>query len=244
MPPHTEIVQSPTGLIYRVRRGQPHNALIVMLHGLGGDENAMWIFDHALPRAATVSAPRALYPSELGGASWARSVGRDDLDKVDFQAALKVLPHFVAEMITLYAIDPQRVIVMGFSQGAALSYTYSLLQPDSLRGVVALAGFLPASAKALPTVSARWLAHTPATPSGPPALRAGHGRTRAARQPAYLILHGTHDEAVPIDRAREARSVLESRGASVTYHEHRVGHKVSAQGMKEIAQWIRNRVSA
>jgi predicted esterase len=44
---------------------------------------------------------------------------------------------------------------------------------------------------------------------------------------------------VPIERAREARSALEARGALVEYHEHRVGHKVSALGMKEIARWIK-----
>jgi phospholipase/carboxylesterase len=214
---HTEIRQSTTGLFYRLRRGQPHDALIVLLHGLSGDENAMWIFDHALPRSATVIAPRALYPSELGGYSWARSVVRDDLDDVDYQAALDHLARFVREAIALYEVDPRRVIVMGFSQGAALSYAYSLLHPEMLCGVVALAGFLPDPLSALPAA---------------PAL------------PDYLIIHGTHDEAVPIDRARVARSVLESRGANVEYHEHRVGHKVSAQGMKEIARWIRNRVSA
>jgi phospholipase/carboxylesterase len=215
MHPHTDVVQSQAGLIYRVRRGQPQGALIVMLHGLSGDENVMWIFDHALPREATVIAPRALYPSELGGYSWARSVVRDDLDDVDFQETLEVLLRFMAEVIAQYKIDPQRVIVMGFSQGAALSYAYSLAHPASLHGVIALAGFIP---------------HSPAVKS-------------KDALPHYLILHGTHDEAVPIDRAREARSVLESHGANVEYHEHRVGHKVSAQGMKEIAQWIRNRVS-
>jgi phospholipase/carboxylesterase len=211
MHPHTDIVQSSTGLIYRVRRGQPAGALIVMLHGLSGDENAMWIFDHALPREATVIAPRALYAGGFGGYSWARSVVRDDLDDVDFQAALEMLSRFTAEMIVLYQIDPQRVIVMGFSQGAALSYAYSLLHPESLRGVITLAGFLPPS----------------------------HAVQSKDALPHYLILHGTHDEAVPIDRAREARSVLESRGASVEYHEQRVGHKVSAQGLKEIARWIK-----
>ena len=118
---------------------------------------------------------------------------------------------------------PQRVIVMGFSQGAALSYAYSLAHPEMLRGVIALAGFLP-------------------QPFDSAALRSRQSaeRWRAGRNalPHYLIIHGTHDEAVPIDRRARRRSVLEGRGAAVEYHEHRVGHKVSAQGMKEIARWI------
>jgi phospholipase/carboxylesterase len=101
---------------------------------------------------------------------------------------------------------------MGFSQGAALGYAFSLTRPEALRGVIALAGFLPDLPHALPA---------------PRAL------------PHYLIVHGTHDEAVSIDRARAARSVLESQGALVEYHEHHVGHKVSAQGMQEIARWIK-----
>ncbi len=219
---------SETGLVYRFRRGQPRGALIIMLHGLSGDENVMWIFDHALPREATVIAPRALYASELGGYSWARSVVRDDLDGVDFHEAIDVLRSLVGETRRVYETDPQRAIVMGFSQGAAVSYAFSLEHPEMLRGVIALAGFLPHPATAP-------FAHTrlPLEASGPLA----RGSAQDA-WPRYLIIHGTHDEAVPIERAREARSVLEGHGASVEYYEHRVGHKVSAQGMQEIKRWI------
>jgi predicted esterase len=164
MKPTTELCQSETGSIYRLRRGQPHGPLIAMLHGLSGDENVMWIFDHALPREATVIAPRALYASELGGYSWARSVVRDELDHVDYAAALDALPLLVGEATRLYEADPQCVIVMGFSQGAALSYALSLTHPEMLRGVIALAGFLsrpsPAllrgSAHALSARAGRW----------------------------------------------------------------------------------------
>lgn len=224
MRPDTVLIQSDTGLIYRLRRGQPHGALIVMLHGLSGDENVMWIFDQALPRPAAVIAPRAPYVSEFGGCSWARAVVRDELDQVDFREAIDYLSRFLPEVIALYQADPQRVIVMGFSQGAALSYSFSRAHPELLRGVIALAGFLPNPSSALP--------------SAPAATQSASTARRDMSQPSYLIIHGTHDEAVPIDRAREARSVLERLGASVEYHEHRVGHKVSAQGMKEIARWV------
>ena len=105
-----------------------------------------------------------------------------------------------------------------------MSYAFSLVQPELLCGVIALAGFLPGRSSALP-----------ASPASP---RATSKAGRDVSQLSYLIIHGTHDEAVPIERAREARSALENHGASVEYHEHRVGHKVSAQGMQEIKIWI------
>ncbi len=91
-----------------------------------------------------------------------------------------------------------------------------------LRGVIALAGFLPQQDGRASTL----LSSAGVQPAGRSAL------------PRYLIVHGAHDEAVPIERAREARLILESHGASVEYHEHRVGHKVSAQGLKEIGRWV------
>jgi phospholipase/carboxylesterase len=215
-------------LTYRLRRGQPQDGLIVMLHGLSGDENAMWIFDRALPHSATVIAPRALHGSESGGYSWTRAVVHDELDQVDFQDAIDQLSRFVHEVIASYQVDPRRVIVMGFSQGAALSYVLSLEHPEMLCGVIALAGFLPRTKR-----------HSHRTCAARSAVQVSTPLRSARNAPLrYLIVHGAHDEAVPIDRAREARSVLERRGASVEYHEHRVGHKVSALGMKEIARWV------
>jgi phospholipase/carboxylesterase len=179
-----------------------------------------------------VIAPRALYASELGGYSWTRSAVRDDLDDVDFREAIDHLSRFMTEAIAAYQAEPPRTIVMGFSQGAALSYTFSLARPELLRGVIALAGFLPNRSGALPSAPTQWPAHTPAGTQATSTAR------RDVSQLSYLVIHGTQDEAVPIERAREARLSLESRGAPVEYHEHRVGHKVSAQGMQEIKHWI------
>ena len=215
---------SQAGLIYRVRRGPPRSPLILMLHGLSGDETVMWLFDHALSRSATVISPRALFAA-ADGFSWTRSVSHDEVGQADFTAAIESLQRFIPEMIQHYDCDPQRVIMMGFSQGAALSYTLSLAQPDLVRGVIALAGFMP---------------NYPIAPlrSDSPAETRASSNTNVL-QPRYLIIHSTDDNIVPIALAREARSELEARGARVEYHEYPGGgHKVSAQGLKDIAQWI------
>ncbi len=209
----TELHTSDTGLVYRVRRGAPHSPLILMLHGLSGDENVMWLFEQALPKRTTVVSPRALFTHRSGGYSWSRaprSVPRE-FDQVDFNEALETLQRFASEMIRQYEADPQRVIVMGFSQGAALSYALSLAEPELFCGAIALAGFL---------------------------LKVAQSKDAFPRH-GYLILHGLKDEDVPIEQARQARSVLEARGAPIEYHEYPVGHKVSVQGMKDIAQWLK-----
>jgi phospholipase/carboxylesterase len=202
---------SQAGLIYRVRRGPPRSPLILMLHGLAGAEHVMGLFDRALPRSATAISPRALFPA-ADGFSWVRSVSHGEIEPADFTAALEALQRFIPEMIERYDCDPQHVIVMGFSQGAALSYTLSLAQPDLMCGVIALAGFMP------------FAAMRSSTPL-----------------PRYLIIHGSDDDIVPVALAREAQSALEARGATVEYHEYPGGgHKVSAQGMKDLAAWLQS----
>jgi phospholipase/carboxylesterase len=230
---------SHAGLIYRVRRGTwnnppllvgPRGPLILMLHGLFGDENVMWLFDHALPRTATVISPRALFAT-AAGYSWARSVSHGEVEQADFTAAIESLQRFIPEMIQRYEVEAQPVIVMGFSQGAALSYALSLTQPEWLHGVIALAGFMPYDAS-----------HS--TRRAPDALhRTGRewseAESKSVPRHGYLIIHGVDDDIVPIALAREARSELEARGALVEYHEYPGGHKISAQGLTDITQWIK-----
>lgn len=210
-----ELNRSNTGLVYRARPARPQRPLIVMLHGLSGDENVMWLFERALPPAATAISPRALFES-TSGASWTRSVSNGQAGRSDFSEAVEALQRFIPEMIQRYEADARRVVMMGFSQGAALSYALSAAQPGLLCGVIALAGFMPFDAS-----------HS-STPL--------HSTQNVL--PRYLIIHGVDDNIVPITLAREARAVLEARGAQVEYHEYPGGHKISTQGMKDIAQWI------
>ena len=223
-------VYAATGLIHRVRPGPRGNPLIGLLHGLGGDEDVMWIFERALPEAATLISPRAPIKIVPGvpyaeavesGYSWLRPAPLPQIDQPTFATALDVLQRFIDVAIETYAADRRRVILIGFSQGATMSYALSLSRPDRIAGVIALDGFMPEddNGRLLPAAETPALRHMP--PGG------------------YLILHGLEDERVAIGWARKARTMLESMGAAVEYHEYPVGHKVSPQGLKDMAAWLK-----
>ena len=108
---------------------------------------------------------------------------------------------------------PQLVDLMGFSQGGALSNVLAFLYPERIRRTAILAGFVPAGLEAL----------APKRPL--------EGRP-------FFIAHGTKDEMVRIDRARESISILEEAGAKVTYCEDNVGHKVSANCLRALNQFF------
>jgi len=87
---------------------------IVLLHGYGGDEKAMWVFASAIPASFPVIALRGIYPAESGGFRW--HVGRrwPPPDTEVFAPAVEAI---AGAMGTVRGIR-----WIGFSQGAASAY--------------------------------------------------------------------------------------------------------------------------
>lgn len=191
--------------------------LLVLIHGLSGDENSMWVFARDLPARYWIIAPRAPHPSgiEQGGYSW-RPPQPDtpDLPSVDqLQPAAGALLRLVDEYAASVGLDATTFDVMGFSQGAAMCNLLAFVYPQRIRRVGILAGFVPSGLQAL--VSERPLEGKP-----------------------YFVAHGTKDETVTVDRARSSIEILEQAGAQVTYCEDEVGHKVSVTCLRALRSFL------
>jgi phospholipase/carboxylesterase len=180
-----------------------------MVHGWLGNENAMSVFDRLAPPGVVVVSPRAPLEVEPGSYGWFRHVG----DAAGYAAALANLRAFVEALPDAYPVDPAQVVLVGFSQGAAISLGLALSQPALSKGVACLAGFVPEQA-------AGWA--TPGKLAGVP----------------VFIAHGVTDETVSVEQARAARTLLTQAGAEVSYHEYAVGHKLNAAGMRDLKAWL------
>ena len=68
--PDTQLIQF-EGRTLRIQEStlQP-SRLLLLIHGLTGDENVMWVFARDLPAHYWMVAPRAPYAAEPGGYSW------------------------------------------------------------------------------------------------------------------------------------------------------------------------------
>jgi phospholipase/carboxylesterase len=180
-----------------------------MVHGWLGNENVMGIFAQALPPGVVVVSPRGPLALEDDSFGWYEH--REDLD--GFRAGLAALRALVTGVPAVYPVDPRRVWLMGFSQGAAMSLALLLSDPGLVAGVVALAGFVPEFARP-------WAA--PGKLAGKP----------------ILIIHGRQDETVSLEQAQSACELLSGAGALVNFHEYDIGHKLNAQGMRDLEAWL------
>ncbi len=190
--------------------------MIVLLHGWTGDENVMWVFASRLPQKALIVAPRGIYPTPLGGYGWyPHQIGNwpslDSLKPTSQELDRLLQPE------NFPMADLSQIHLIGFSQGAALAYTYALLNPLKVTSVAGLSGFLPLGSERV--VSDHLL----------------EGK-------AVFIAHGSQDDLVPVERARQAVEFFEQLGARVTYCEDEVGHKLSANCFRGLQAFISRQI--
>lgn len=213
--PETQLIQFENWTL-RVRESDHPNArLLLLIHGFTGDENSMWVFARDLPEHYWIVAPRAPYTEETGGYSWRSSrFGNLDEPGLDWlRQSAEALIRLVDAYSSSVRIDASVFDVMGFSQGAGVCNVLTFLHPQRVRKTGILAGFVPSGLEEL--VSGRPLEGKP-----------------------FFVAHGTKDETVPVERARESIALLEQAGAQVTSCEDDVAHKVSMTCLRALKQFL------
>jgi phospholipase/carboxylesterase len=117
-----------------------------------------------------------------------------------------------------YPVDGKQQTVLGFSQGGLMAYELALREPKRFAGLVVLSSWLPEIlSKDLPRLSEH-------------------------RGFPVLVIHGTEDEMVPIEKAHESRRVLEDFGVDLTYQEFPMGHEIRPEAMRLILRWWQDKV--
>lgn len=213
--PETKLIQYENWTL-RIRESEDPNAkLLLLIHGLTGDENSMWVFARDLPANYWIVAPRAPHTADAGGYSWRPSqFGNLDGPGLDW---LKQNADTLIQLVDAYSasvgVDSSVFDLMGFSQGAGMCNVLTFLHPQRIRKTGILAGFVPGGLEEL--VSQRPL----------------EGKS-------YFVAHGTKDETVPVERARTSVGLLEQAGANVTYCEDDVAHKVSMECLRALRKFL------
>lgn len=210
-------------LVYRERpaAGEPE-ALIVLHHGRGADENDLLPLAHALDpeRRMHVVTPRA--PLQLEGwpgYHWyvVPRVGYPDPET--FQAAYRALAAFHDTLGERTGVPPERTVLGGFSMGSVMSYALGLGgdRPAPV-GIMAFSGFIPVVEGWQPVFG-------------------GRERTRV------FVAHGRNDPIMEIGFARRARAQLEAAGLSVDYHESDGAHQIDPAHLRAALAWLKEAVA-
>lgn len=157
-------------------------------------------------------------PGMVVGWAWFPITGGAAVDPAEFEQASRALAAFVDEALERYPVDRRKVLLLGFSQGGVMAYDLFLRQPERFAGLAALSSWLP------PELVAR--------------VSPGEGLKGAP----VLVVHGSEDPMIPVERARESRTALLASGVSLAYRELPMGHEISPDALRTLVEWIEEKV--
>jgi phospholipase/carboxylesterase len=204
--------------------GGPEPApLVIMLHGYGSNEKDLIQLAPDLPATCRYVSPRAPVMLDIDMFGWFPIEFTPTGITVDYAAAARALDQFISftrELIETFSPAGGKVLLMGFSQGAVMSYLTAFRSPELLHGVIALSGQLPESN--LPEAG------------GPEGLG----------DLPFLVMHGIYDDVLPIEKGRASERWLKERVSDLSYHEYPVAHQISGEGVATIRSWIEKRTAA
>jgi Predicted esterase len=186
---------------------------ILALHGRGSNEQDLIGLASHLPGGLFWISPRAPFTLGPNSYEWFRVkiIGRPDPEQV--ASALETIDHFIDEILTVYPIDPQKLFLLGFSQGSLLALCYALGHPARAAGVIAQSGYIPRHVNL--EINETDVKNTP-----------------------FILTHGEQDAMIPIDWARTSRDFLQKLGVYLSYYEFQMGHTVSMDSLEVISTWL------
>lgn len=209
-----------TYLVREPKIKQEKNPLLLLLHGYGSNEEDLFSFASELPDEYYVVSVRAPYDLQPYGHAWyaihfdaAENKFSDDAQAIESR---ELIIQFIEELIAKYPIDATQVSLVGFSQGAILSYATALSYPEKISRVVALSGYLNEK------------------------IILEDFASKNIKDLKLFISHGTVDQVIPIDWARKAKPFMEKLGLNVTYKEYPIGHGVAPQNFYDFKNWLEN----
>jgi phospholipase/carboxylesterase len=203
-------------LLIQEPKDQIVKRVIFLIHGWTGDERSMWVFTPRLPKDALLIAPRAPFPSvheKYGGYSWVQERSAELSTFDDFSEGRQRFKELIDLLSQEREEDFSQFSMIGFSQGAALSYSLALQSPAKVEKLAALAGFLPRGSDLL-------------------------AKQQLLQGKEVYIAHGSRDETVSVEHAHEARDAMTLARANVRYCEADIGHKLAAECFRGLEEFF------
>ncbi len=201
----------------RTSKDSNHSTLI-MLHGRGADENDLLGLAEYLDERLLIISARAPFPFQGGGGyAWYDIVGVGRPDPKMFEESYDMLVQFLGDIAQGYPVDIQRIFLLGFSMGTMMAYALMLTKPEFISGVVANSGYVPEDTG----LTFQWQ------------MLFGKG---------LFIAHGVYDPVIPIEFGRRAKELFSKTQADVTYKEYPMAHQISEESLKDMSQWLAERL--
>lgn len=193
-------------------RNRTARSLVVLLHGYGASGDDLIELGHVwsrqLPDTVFVSphAPDQLPYDEASGFQWFPLTFRDpDEYWRGAKAAGPMVDAFLDAELARYRLSPERLALVGFSQGTMMALHTGLRRATAPAAIVGYSGMI----------------------AGPEHLKAD-----LTGRPPVLLIHGSDDEVIPAGALHVTREALADAAIKVEWHiREGLGHGIDPEGL-------------
>jgi len=182
---------------------------LLLLHGTGGDENDLLNLGRMLAPGAALLSPRGNV-LENGMPRFFKRLAEGVFDVPDLIQHTHELADFVESASRAYGFDADRVIAVGFSNGANIAASMLLLQPQVLAAAVLLHPMVPFEPEGTPDLTGK----------------------------RVFIGAGRRDPLIPMQNTEQLVQLLQRAGATVEAHWHNGGHTITHEEIRDAKQWL------
>ena len=199
---------------------------MVWLHGLGADGHdfepivpwlrmpeVRFVFPHAPLRAVTINGG-VVMPAWYDITTLGEDGGED---AADVRASAQEVEALLARE-RQRGVPGGRIVLAGFSQGAAIALYAGVRHRETLAGILVLSGYEVMG-------TAREAESSPAN-----------------RRTPMLFCHGTEDPLVPVERGRAAHRAYATAEREAEWREYPMAHQVCDAEIADVRDWLHARL--
>jgi len=206
-------------LLRKPEHADEQTALVVALHGFGGNPEVMLELTarlfHPQPVLASLQGPYQFF-RDLGrqevGYGWVTGKHPAESIRLHHDMVSQVLEEAGAE----FGIPPARRFLLGFSQSVSLNYRFAATNPDAVRGMIGICGGIPSD----------W----------------DTGSYQPVRA-ALLHIARKQDEYYSPSVTQQYAERLRKRAADVEFHLIDGGHHMPSSGSGIVGPWLQRLLS-
>ena len=182
---------------------------LLLLHGTGGNERDLIPLGRELDPNASLLSPRGKI-LENGMPRFFRRLAEGVFDLEDLKRRTNELADFVAAAIRHYKLAVDRVIGVGYSNGANIAASMLLLRPEILHAAILFRAMVPLVPDKLPDLSSV----------------------------CVWIGAGDQDPIVPASETQRLAEFLRHAGADVTVRFAKAGHALTKDDVITARNWL------
>lgn len=198
--------------------GHAHPWLLVLMHGVGSNEQDLFGLAPYVPANFHVLSLRAPNVMGLGSYAWfafgVLPSGERAINEAQEAASRQQLTQVIASAARQLNIPPERVVVGGFSQGGIMALSLLLTQPELMHAAMVMHSRLLGQITPLVV---------------PPARLQGK---------QLWVSHGTLDQVLPLANAHAIRATVQALPIDLHYAEFPSAHEITRDELVQAMQWL------